>query len=55
MLEIYSAIRNGAMDTVPRFQSVLYILYRDFKLDFQYHSAIKMCSVLKIDDFIMRY
>jgi hypothetical protein len=48
-LQIYSAIINGALDTVPKFQSMLYILYRDIKLEFQYHSTIKMCGVsLKI-------
>jgi hypothetical protein len=48
-LQICSAIINGALDTVPLFQSALYILHRDFKLEFQYHSAIKMCGVsLKI-------
>jgi hypothetical protein len=47
MLQIYSAIINGALDTVPKLQSTLYILYRDFKLEFQYHTAIKMCGVLK--------
>jgi hypothetical protein len=46
--KIYSAIINGALDTVPLFQSALYILYRDFKLEFQCHTAIKMCGVLKL-------
>jgi hypothetical protein len=46
-LQIYSAIINGALDPVPQFQSALYTLYRDIKLEFQYRSAIKMCGVLK--------
>jgi hypothetical protein len=46
-LQIYSAIINGAIDTVSLFQSALYIIYRDFKLEFQYHRAIKMSGVLK--------
>ncbi len=27
---------------------MLYIIYRDFKLEFQYHSIIKMCGVFEI-------
>ncbi len=44
-LQMYSAIINGAIDTVPEFQSALYIIYHDFKLEFQYHRAIKMWGV----------
>ncbi len=32
----------------PNFKArYIYIIYRDFKLEFQYHSVIKMCGVLK--------
>jgi hypothetical protein len=39
------------MDTVSSFQSALYILNHDFKLGFQYHNTIKMCSVFEILTF----
>ncbi len=46
-LQIYSAIINGALDTATQFQSALYILNRDYILEFQNNTVIKMCGVLK--------
>jgi hypothetical protein len=40
-LQIYSAIINGAMDTTLISKHAIHAL------KFQYHSAIKMCGVLK--------
>jgi hypothetical protein len=45
-LQIYSIIISGAIVPEPEFQSALYILYRDYKLNRHFNSAFKITVII---------